>query len=225
MKRKREDESPERALKRTKPIKCSFYDLKANVVKPMSSLEDSQCWMACFDIPSQFICCQGDREFEEMWKLCPNVAGAIFDRLAFKTDYFLGGHLYKSCPLPECLRPYEKWASTRGNYNQIMVSWFNNGLNYSDWKRNVEGELHSKDSTTLMLCLGQARTFRVKKRSGELMMEINTESGRAIEFGGETKRWSDYTKETVKASGERGKNMKRRIEIWFRRVLKKGTIL
>lgn len=198
------------------------YDLTFAIAKPVQNISDSKCWLSIFDIPPSLVCHQGSPLFEELWELLPSEKHGVIRRRAFKNDYSIEGFIYKSSPIPECLKPYEEWIALQGDYNQIMIYGFENGLDYT-FRPYREGGI-IKDSSFLVLCLGQARTFRISQANGNLVMEFKSIGGSGLLFGGETKIWMEYRHGIMKNSGEKAKMMGKRIEIWFRKIKCKGSV-
>lgn len=169
-------------------------------------------------------------DFETLWELHPEKLGEVrmFGRLvptprwqqSYMQDYFFTGVEHKAAELPVKFQPFLSWANQvlseicpNLEFNQALINWYQDGNHYIGPHRDDERQL-VKHSPIMSISLGQQRTFRVKNRFTGVITDIQMPDTSFLVMCGTMQR--DFTHEVLKVTGQKGRDMGRRINVTFR---------
>ena len=140
---------------------------------------------------------------------------------SYLKDYWFSGKMHKGKKIPDIFVPIFDWGNNLQEgitYNQMFVNWYKDGSHYIGAHSDNEKDL-VKNSPILSISLGETRVFRIRdKKTNKIIKDISLINGSYIIMGGNMQE--NYTHEIVKVAGNKGKNMKKRINITFRQFTK-----
>jgi alkylated DNA repair dioxygenase AlkB len=164
--------------------------------------------------------------FEHLWALRPPELGEVIimgERLrtprwqcSYNAGYFFSGLYHPGEPLPEILAPYLRWANGLGlgEFNQVWVNWYQNGLHYIAKHRDGEPRMRPM-SPIVSVSFGATRILRLRAWPGGAMVrDVPMSDHSALIMGGAIQR--THTHEVVRVSGRTGAALGRRINVTFR---------
>jgi len=192
---------------------------------PRKDLTD-ESWLDFGSIPPKLF--PSHEAFGELWDLHPDTHHEVMIRgtptpipryqQAYLRDYRFTGSTSKADPeVPESLVPYLKWANALGygEFNQLLVNWYEDGNNYIGPHADDTRPL-VKDSPiiTITLCdKGLPRKFRVRKDK-EIVLDYDTLNGAVLVMGGKFQK--ELKHEIVKINGKKAEQAGRRISVTLR---------
>lgn len=181
-------------------------------------------WIEILNLPNNLI-----SNFDKLWALHPEERGEvkIYGKLikipryqqSYLRDYTFSNINSKSIDLPEELQPYLEYLNglnKYGNFNQVLVNWYENGLSYIGSHRDDEKQL-IENSPIVTISLGEERKFRIRDNNNKIVKDIMTKNGLVITMGGNFQK--DFKHEIVKINGKKGESIGARISITLRQFL------
>jgi len=129
-------------------------------------------WLDEFKLPNEL----KDISFEELWNLHPEQYGKIKMmgkviptprwQESYGRDYIFSGMLHSASPTPNSFKPFLTWANSLGygEFNQILINWYENGSHYIGKHSDNESQL-CPQSPILTISLGGTRKFRLRKKN------------------------------------------------------------
>lgn len=185
---------------------------------------DEDSWITIDAIPKDII-----YNFDDLWNLHPQDYGKIKFmnevisvpryQQQYGKSYWFSGMKHEALPVPEILEPFIEWCNTLGygNFNGLLLNWYENGLKYIGKHADDESNL-IKGSAIIAISLGADRKFRIRcKKTDKIIHDINLFDKSYVVMGG--KMQQKYTHEIVKINGKKGENTGKRISLTFRQFM------
>ena len=167
--------------------------------------------------------------FDELWKLHPKERGKVLVfgektipryQQSYLRDYTFSGVNAKAMPLPNEFKRFLDFVNSipeyNGNFNQVLLNWYENGLHHIGSHSDSESQL-IPDSPIVTISLGAERTFRIRNKDKKIEKDIKTENGLVMVMGGKFQK--EFKHEIVKINGKKGENTGKRISITFRQFI------
>jgi alkylated DNA repair dioxygenase AlkB len=179
--------------------------------------------------------------YKKLWELCPKTYDTviIFNNevpmprysQSFGNPYYYSGKVHEVKPVPEVLKPFKEFVNELGlgEFNQVLVNWYENGHHYIGKHRDNESQFEDK-SPIVSISLGAERTFRIRSykdlsfssndkiisfKQNEIIKDIKMSHGLLLVMGGEFQK--ELTHEVPKINGKKGLQTNGRINITFRK--------
>jgi len=183
-------------------------------------------WLDSCNIPTPL---SSEENFHKLWNLHPEEHASILIygkevkiprwQRSYGRDYIFSGAVSKGYPIADELIPYLDWVNSLGygNFNEILINWYNNGENYIGSHSDDEKQIISNSPiVTITLCLpGEPRKFRIRKKSDKsILKDVSTTNGLVLVMGGSFQK--DFKHEIVKMTGLAAQKAGSRISITFR---------
>ena len=131
-------------------------------------------------------------------------------------NYLYSGIEHKGDVIPIFFRPFFEWSKNKnyGDFNQMLVNWYENGHHYIGW--HSDNEKNIKNETPIMsITLGDSnRKFRYKIKGSKEYKDIELFNGDVIIMGGKFQKECNHC--LPKISGNKGRQVPKRINITFR---------
>jgi alkylated DNA repair dioxygenase AlkB len=166
-------------------------------------------------------------DFDSLWKEKPTTKPTLMMYgkeletpryfQSYCVPYYFTGKLNKAEPLPNSFKFLKDFAdnSEHGKFDQVLVNWYDNGLNYIGAHSDDTTQLE-KDSPIFSISLGSTRTFRIRNKiDKKILHDIPLTDRSIVIMCG--KFQTELTHEVVKINGKKGENVGKRINITFRK--------
>lgn len=164
-------------------------------------------------------------DFDLIWNMKPNERGEVIIygkkievpryQKSYGRDYTFTGINHKSLPIGDLQFILDFANSISKGYNQILINWYENGLDYIGPHSDDEREL-IPNSSIFSISLGESRKFRIREKYTKKIIEDTVlNNGNIIIMGGNFQK--SFTHEIVKVSGKKGMSVGRRINITLRK--------
>ena len=173
--------------------------------------------------------------FDALWDSHPLVRSKVMIRgslveiprwqQSFLQNYTFSGVEAVAKPLPSLFAPFLDWANALeyGEFNQVLVNWYENGKNYIGSHSDDEKQLvPCSPIVTITLCKPTEsipRVFRLRDRSKKIVRDVPTPNAMVLVMGGECQR--EFKHEIVKVSGKKAEQVGPRISITLRQFVVK----
>lgn len=186
-------------------------------------------WVICGKIPQEII-----PDFNEMLKLRPASPDTVImmgnpvltPRFVahYLKSYYYTGRVHDAKPLPDILFPLMEWANTvvldewknrqKHNFNQVLVNYYLNGMQYIGKHSDDERQLVS-GSPIFSASFGQSRVFRIRDKSDDSVVQnIQMSDGTFLLMCGDMQK--EFKHEVPKVQGKKGLGLDPRINVTFR---------
>ncbi len=185
-------------------------------------------WLDCGTVPINLK--PGSIQFKTLWNLHPDVHSEIVMygkkvkipryQQSYLQDYKFSGAVSKQVPLPDEMLSYLKWANSLGygDFQQVLVNWYQNGENYIGSHSDDESQLvENSPIVTITLCgPGEPRKFRIRAKDEQktIQKDIETKNGDVLVMGGKFQK--EFKHEIVKMTGKSALKAGARISITLR---------
>ena len=179
-------------------------------------------WLSTAELPQELL----DIDFDEMWEKHPEqyaqvkIAGKLINTPRWSQSYGKGymysGVEHDGIEVDPIFQPILEWANTLGygNFDQLLVNWYENGLHYIGAHSDAEGDL-VKGSAIVSISYGTERKFRIRnKQTKEILLDVPLVNGSVVVMGGKFQK--ELTHEVPKIGGKKGLATGRRINITLR---------
>lgn len=164
-------------------------------------------------------------DFEELWSLKPEEKEKFrcfgrectFPRYhrSFGKDYVFSGKTHRGHPILDMLIDLKEFFETEyGEFQQVLVNWYENGLDYISKHKDDEKQI-VRDSPIVSISFGQERKFRIRDSHEKILKDINMTGNSFLVMGGEFQ--THFYHEVPKVCGNKGESMGRRINITLRK--------
>lgn len=160
-----------------------------------------------------------------LWDMCPiehskfYFGNQIIDNprfdLSFGRDYTFSRSNHIALPVPDTLQPLLDYINGLGygEFNQMLINYYRNGHDYIGSHPDNVKQLVPL-SPILSLSLGATRKFRIRDMNKKIIKDIDLNHGDILVMCGNMQK--EFKHEIVKVQGEKGKKIRRRINITFR---------
>jgi alkylated DNA repair dioxygenase AlkB len=172
--------------------------------------------------------------YKKLWDIHPNSYSTImlFNKeinmprysQSYGCPYFYSGVLHESVDTPDILKPLTEYINQLGfgEFNQILVNWYENGHHYIGKHRDNEKSL-IPESPIVSISLGSTRTFRLRSyekmynfEKNQIIKDIPLTDGTLFIMGGKFQK--EITHEIPRINGQKVLNTHSRINITFRKM-------
>jgi len=183
--------------------------------------EDS--WIDTFRLPR--LLRPNNDEMELLWSMKPTTKEKIFvyDRYVeiprWQSEYLE--------PFPSILQKYIDYANSseyikpyNAKFNSIRINWYDNGHQYIGYHADIAERLletKDKESVIFSISFGETRDFGLKPKINTdtyTTLKLSLSDNTVIVMGGKCQHTHKHS--LIKASGQKGLNMKGRINLTFR---------
>ena len=183
-------------------------------------------WIIQGKVPDELFANNNPKAFEDLWDLHPVEFNKVkmMDKVvstprwqqSYNKPYYFTGMLHEALPTPPVVNPFLEWANSMGHgeYNQILINWYENGHHYIGAHSDDEGQI-VKLSPIVSISIGAERVFRIRSKFKRTMvMDIPMPSGTYLIMGGNMQK--HFLHEVPKINGMKGEAIGKRINLTFR---------
>lgn len=117
--------------------------------------------------------------------------------------------------IPTDLAPLFCWALEFGNYNSMLINWYDNGHHYIGSHSDKE-ECLDTSVPILSVSIGETRVFRVRDLENRVVLDHHMQNHSYILMEGAFQK--EYKHEVPKVNGEKGGKLGPRVNVTFRSI-------
>ena len=170
--------------------------------------------------------CEEFVPFNELWQIHPEeyndimMMGKLIKtprwQQTYGRSYNFSGVNHVALDIPDIILPYLHFVNNLGygEFNQILINWYENGLHYIGSHSDDTTQL-KKNSPIISISIGAERIFRFRSKiTKKTVLDISLSDGIIVVMGGECQK--DFKHEIPKITGEKALKIKPRINFTFR---------
>ena len=164
--------------------------------------------------------------FDTLWNIHPHDYGEIkiYGKViktprwqqAYGRSYNFSGMNHVALDLPKEFQLFLDFVNSLdyGQFNQILINWYENGL-HSIGKHSDDERSLVPGSPIISISLGETRTFRLRKKCTDgIFKDIELTDRMLVVMGDDFQK--EFTHEIPKVTGKKGEELGRLISITFR---------